>query len=325
MEFVGSYLNLQKRIDRRLGSLFRKAYPATLYDPIRYTISQKGKRVRPILLIFSCEAIGGSIKECFDAALAVEILHNFTLVHDDIMDNDLYRRGVKTVHAKWDESVALLCGDGLIALAYRSLLRSNEKYIKRITSIFSEGIVKVCEGQSLDKDFEEMKEVGMDEYIFMIEEKTGVLMSISAEIGCILGGGTEEEIRSMRLYGMQLGVAFQIQDDLLDIISHKKVLGKQIGSDLVQGKKTYPILLLNMRAGKKEKNNFMDIMKRKKIRKSDIEYIKELLDKYEIIFYIRGEVHRRINLAKRYVSALSDVSCGENLIELADMIDSREY
>ncbi|NVM00827.1 MAG: polyprenyl synthetase family protein [Candidatus Helarchaeota archaeon] len=323
MEFGDYYRSLQKKIDDKLISLVREKYPPNLYNPMKYALSQIGKRIRPILLIFSCEALGGSLRDCFDAAVAIEILHNFTLVHDDIMDDDQIRRGSKTIHAKWDKNVALLCGDGLIALAYSSLLKSNEKCIKRITSIFSNGIVNVCEGQSLDKDFEVMKDVGMDEYIYMIKMKTGVLMSISSEIGAILGGGSEKQISALRLYGMNVGIAFQIQDDLLDIISDQKTLGKQPGSDLVQGKKTYPFILLNQKADKKEKDYLKKMAKKVEIKKDDIFFIKEILNKYGIIDYTKKEVNKRIKKAASYLKNIGNNT--ENLLRLTEMIEERKY
>jgi len=323
MDFGNYYKSLQKKINDKLVSLVREKYPPNLYNPIKYALSQKGKRIRPILLIFSCEAIGGSLKDCFDAAIAIEVLHDFTLVHDDIMDDDNFRRGNKTIHAKWDKNVALLCGDGLNALAYNSLLKSNEKHIKRITSIFSDGIVKVCEGQSLDKDFEVIEDVGMKEYIYMIKMKTGILMSISSEIGAILGGGSEKQISAFRLFGMNIGIAFQIQDDLLDIISNRKTLGKQPGSDLVKGKKTYPLILLNQKADNKEKYYLKKLVKKIKIEKEDIFFIKELLNKYEIISYIKKEVNKRIKKSTGYLKNLGNNT--ENLFRLAEMIENRRY
>lgn len=323
MDFGNYYRSLQKKIDDKLISLVREKYPHNLYNPIKYALSQKGKRIRPILLIFSCEAIGGSLRDCFNAAIAIEVLHDFTLVHDDIMDDDNFRRGSKTIHAKWDKNVALLCGDGLNALAYSSLLKSNEKHIKRITSIFSDGIVKVCEGQSLDKDFEVIEDVSMKEYIYMIKMKTGILMSISSEIGAILGGGSEKQISALRLFGMNIGIAFQIQDDLLDIISNRKTLGKQPGSDLVKGKKTYPLILLNQMVDNKEKYYLKKMVKKIKIEKEDIFFIKELLNKYEIISYIKEEVNKRIKKSTGYLKNLGNNT--ENLFRLAEMIENREY
>lgn len=325
MEFERYYKNLQEKIDNKLTSLIKKDYPNNLYSPIRYALSQKGKRVRPILLTFSCEALGGSIKNCFDAAIAIEILHDFTLVHDDIMDDDYIRRGSKTVHAKWDKNVALLCGDGLIALAYSSLLKSNGKFIKRITSIFSEGIVKICEGQSLDKDFENIKKVDIDEYMYMIEMKTGVLMSISSEIGAILGNGSEKQINTLKNFGMNLGIAFQIQDDLLDVISDKKTLGKTPGSDIVNGKKTFPFILLNNKVNDSERAYLKNLMIKGGINKDDLNIIKILLNKYELIDYIKNEVNKRIKRAKDCLKNLG-VNCNsKNLIELAELIREREY
>lgn len=323
MKFESYYRNLQNRIDKKLVSLMRKKYPPNLYEPIKYALSMKGKRLRPIMLIFSCETLGGSVKDCFNAAKAIEILHDFTLVHDDIMDNDQIRRGNKTVHAKWDKSVALLCGDGLIALAYSSLIKSDKKHIKRITSIFSEGIVKICEGQSLDKDFEIMKKVSMNEYIYMIRKKTGVLMSMSAEIGSILGGGSEEDITAFRNYGMNLGIAFQIQDDLLDIISDKKILGKQPGSDIMQGKKTYPLILLNEKMNNLEKKNLMKIKKNIKIENDDMSFIKDMLNKYGIIDYTKKEIKKRIKKAISYLECFCNDA--ENLYKLAEMIEERKH
>ena len=323
MEFGNYYKSLQKKVDDKLVSLVREKYPPNLYNPIKYALFQKGKRIRPIFLIFSCEALGGSLRDCFDAAIAIEVLHNFTLVHDDIMDDDRIRRGSKTIHAKWDKNVAILCGDGLIALAYSSLLKSNKKHIKRITSIFSDGIVKVCEGQSLDKDFEVVENVSMKEYIHMIKMKTGVLMSISSEIGAILGGGSEKQISDLMLYGMNIGIAFQIQDDLLDIISDRKTLGKQPGSDLVQGKKTYPLILLNQKTDNKEKYYLKKIVKKIKIEKDDIFFIKKLLNKYEIISYVKKEVNKRIKKSTGYLKNLGNNT--ENLFRLAEIIEERKY
>lgn len=325
MEFEKYYKNLQEKIDIKLTSLIKKDYPINLYSPIKYALSQKGKRIRPILLIFSCETIGGNIKDCFDAAIAIEILHDFTLVHDDIMDDDYIRRGSKTVHAKWDKNVALLCGDGLNALAYSSLLKSNGKYIKRITSIFSEGIVKICEGQSLDKDFESIKKVDIDEYMYMIEMKTGVLMSISSEIGAILGNGSEKQIRALKNFGMNLGIAFQIQDDLLDVVSDKKTLGKTPGSDIVNGKKTYPFILLNNKVNDKERGYINDLMLKGKISECDLDIIKTLLNKYELIDYIKNEVNKRIKRANNYLKNLGINCDSKNLIKLAELIRKREY
>ncbi len=323
MNFENHYRNLQKKIDNRLISLIKKKYPPNLYEPMKYALSMKGKRIRPVLLIFSCEVLGGSLKDCIDAAIAIEILHDFTLVHDDIMDNDQIRRGNKTVHAKWDKNVGLLCGDGLIALAYSSLIKSDNKHIKRITSIFSGGIVEICEGQSLDKDFESAKNVSMSEYIYMIRKKTGVLMSMSTEIGAILGGGSEKEIAAFRNYGMNLGIAFQIQDDLLDIISDKKILGKQPGSDLSQGKKTYPLILLEQKVNNTEKKKLIKIMKKIKIEKDDMAFTINILNKYGIIDYTKVEIKKRIRRATGYLKDFDNRA--ENLFKLSEMIAERKY
>ncbi|MCH8286925.1 polyprenyl synthetase family protein [candidate division KSB1 bacterium] len=238
------YSEISSLIDSDLAKAVSIEFPPNLYNPMKYVLSSKGKRFRPVLLIMACETVGGSFQDAYNASLAIEILHNFTLVHDDIMDDDQLRRGRKTVHKKWNNSIAILTGDGLIALAYRYLLRSKTERIRDIIKKFSEAIIKICEGQSLDKDMESASEVNIDDYLDMIKRKTGVLISISAELGGILGNASETEIEALKNFGFEIGIAFQIQDDLLDIISDEVVIGKDLGSDLALGKKTYPIIKL---------------------------------------------------------------------------------
>ena len=216
-------------------------FPAmsSLFDPVKYIMSNGGKRIRPVLLLISCEVFGGKAEDAVDAAIAVEILHNFTLVHDDIMDNASTRRGRDTIHKKWDVNTAILVGDELIGLSYRSLLKSKNNRIAEIIKTFTDGVIEVCEGQALDKEFELGSDVNIKDYFVMIRKKTAELLKTSASIGAIIGGADENGIEAIKSYAENIGLAFQIQDDLLDVIGNESKFGKKIGGDILERKKTY--------------------------------------------------------------------------------------
>lgn len=214
-------------------------YPFTLFDPLNYIMAGGGKRVRPILVLLSCEAFGGNIDNAVDAAIAVEILHNFTLVHDDIMDNAGTRRGKQTIHKKWDVNAAILVGDELIGLSYRSLLRSKTSNITGVLKAFTDGVIEVCEGQALDKEFELSADVSIDDYKIMIRKKTAELLKTSSVMGAIIGNADNAGIGSICSYSENIGLAFQIQDDLLDVIADEGEFGKKIGGDILERKKTF--------------------------------------------------------------------------------------
>jgi len=233
-------LNFFKKIvSASLESMLAREHPQSLYEPIRYTLQGGGKRLRPILLLLATEAVGGDYRTALPAATAVELLHNFTLIHDDIMDEDDTRRGRPTVHAKWDDAVALLAGDGLVALAYKSLLETETGQLAEISRLFTDGILELCEGQALDREFETQARVTMPQYLEMITKKTARLLSMCVQIGAMIGNGTDDQVQAFAEYGTNLGIAFQIQDDLLDITVEQAVLGKNFGSDIQQKKKTY--------------------------------------------------------------------------------------
>ncbi|MFH1862635.1 MAG: polyprenyl synthetase family protein [bacterium] len=238
-DFLTEIAAIKTRIDAELINSAPLIEPRSLYEPIRYFLSIGGKRLRPTLLLFSTEAVGADRESAMDAAVAVELLHNFTLVHDDIMDHDHLRRGFPTVHRRWDESVAILAGDGLIGLAYRKLMQLPPQYLTPVSRLFTEGVIEVCEGQAFDKEFETREDINLDDYFLMIGKKTGRLMTMSTQIGAMIGGGSDEEVATLRDYGALIGKAFQIQDDLLDIASSEEIIGKTFGSDLIAGKKTY--------------------------------------------------------------------------------------
>lgn len=318
------YKNLRLEINTGLQKVVTDNFPQNLYNPMKYVLSAEGKRLRPILLMFACEAAGSSFNKSFEAALAIEILHNFTLVHDDIMDEDDLRRGRETVHKKWNNSIAILAGDGLIALAYRCLLKTESKNIQNIVKIFSEAIIVVCEGQSLDKDLELKDHAKIDEYSDMICRKTATLMSVSTEIGAIVAGADEKVVEALKNFGMELGMAFQIQDDLLDIYSEEEVLGKDLGSDLKMGKKTYPLIIFNDCASKEDKIEFADLLQN--TNGTDfLKSAKSILDRSQIVAKTVSEVSCRIDKAIEHLDSVKGKINPQNLLFITDKIKNRKF
>jgi len=227
------------RINECLLESVSPRLPRTLSEPIHYFLNNPSKKIRPLLNIFCCEAVGGNVEDAIPAATAIELFHDFTLVHDDIMDEDDLRRGKPTIHKKWDSGTAILVGDALIGLSFQQLVKSPANYLNQVVKIFSEALVKVCEGQALDKSFETAPQVTPDNYLDMIAKKTAWLFKASCEIGTTLGGGSARQVEQLSQYGYRLGLAFQIQDDLLDFTADENKLGKKIGSDFKMDKKTY--------------------------------------------------------------------------------------
>lgn len=212
--------------------------PDRLYTPIIYSMSGGGKRLRPVLLLITNEAFGGNIEEAMPAAMAVEIFHNFTLLHDDIMDNADVRRGKPSVYAKWGGNVALLSGDAMLITAYKQLARVDAEVLPKVMSIFGDMALEVCEGQQYDMDFEDTKSVSVVDYMVMIERKTSALLSGSAMIGATMAGAAEEDVKKIYRFATELGLAFQLQDDVLDSYGDE-ALGKKIGGDILEGKQTF--------------------------------------------------------------------------------------
>ncbi len=240
-----AFPDLREAIDRHIERVVDSCpYPASLYDPIRYVMRVGGKRVRPLLVLLAARSLGARADEehVLDLAVAVELLHTFTLVHDDIMDRDDMRRGHPTIHAKWDEGTAILAGDALIGLAYRCLSRQDGPHMGEIIRTFTDAVVEVCEGQALDKEFEGRADIGLRQYEEMIARKTGRLISMSARVGALAANASPAQADALEEFGALLGKAFQIQDDLLDYFSSTEAIGKAVGSDLAMHKATYATL-----------------------------------------------------------------------------------
>ena len=234
--------DLQTVISNAVTQLSFPLHPAELYEPLTYILSIGGKRMRPALLLMACDLFGGDIDEALSPALAIEVFHNFTLMHDDIMDNAPLRRGKTTVHEKWNQNVAILSGDVMLIEGYKLMMRVKNSSLRQILDIFNETAVGVCEGQQIDMEFENRTDVAIDEYINMIRLKTAVVLGGALKIGALIGGATQQDADLLYDFGENLGVAFQLQDDILDVYGNPEKFGKQVGGDIISNKKTYLLI-----------------------------------------------------------------------------------
>lgn len=216
--------------------------PANLYLPIQYTFDMGGKRLRPIMVLMACDLFGGKIENAMYAALGIETFHNFTLLHDDIMDRSSLRRNRKTVHKKYNENIAILSGDTMSNLAYQYLLKTESPALREIMTLFAKTAIEVCEGQQLDMDYENSMSVSIDDYLKMIRLKTAVLIACSLKTGALIGQASSQDADHLYEFGIQLGMAFQLKDDLLDVYSDQESFGKKTGGDIVSNKKTFLLL-----------------------------------------------------------------------------------
>lgn len=236
------YRQYHAKINEALAGCFLKESPATLYGPARYILEGKGKRIRPFLTLLAAEAVGSTVENALSVAIGIEVLHNFTLMHDDIMDQADLRHGRPTVHKQWNVNSAILSGDMMIAYAYELAMQASCGRHKELIHIFNDANITVCEGQALDMELEKRKGVSIADYLDMISKKTGRLISAALEAGGIAGNGTPAEIKALVTFGEKIGRAFQIQDDYLDIMADDGKSGKIPGGDVINAKKTFLLL-----------------------------------------------------------------------------------
>lgn len=257
-----SFRIFQQQIEEALQQTSAQlpASPAGLYDPIRYSLLLGGKRMRPLLVLIGCRLFSEKTEQAIAAAVGIELFHNFTLLHDDIMDNAPLRRSHPTVHAKWNTNIAILSGDAMLVEAYREIAKSPAQVMPAVLELFSRTALEVCEGQQLDMDFEKAANVSISDYLGMIELKTAVLLAASLKTGALCGGASETDAQSLYEFGRQVGLAFQLQDDILDVYGDAQKFGKQTGGDIISNKKTYLLLKafeLADRYRKEELNNWL--------------------------------------------------------------------
>lgn len=239
MQVLSDYTQL---IEKELKAIQYPLHPANLYEPVKYILDLGGKRLRPALTLMTASLFTDNLEKVVPAALALEVFHNFTLLHDDIMDKADLRRGKETVHKIWNENTAILSGDAAIVIAYEHLVKVPKAVFHKVFKVFNRTALEVCEGQQYDMDFETMDDVTIPEYLEMIRLKTSVLIAASMQIGAIIGGASEMEQDAMYEIGENLGLAFQLQDDYLDCYSDAETFGKETGGDIVNNKKTYLLI-----------------------------------------------------------------------------------
>ncbi|MDA3883978.1 MAG: polyprenyl synthetase family protein [Candidatus Delongbacteria bacterium] len=325
MEFTDKLNIYRDKINDSLDQVLQVQEPKLLYEPMKYIIEIGGKRIRPILCEIFYRMFNGEKDKVLYPALAIELLHNFTLVHDDIMDDDDKRRNKPTVHVKWDLAVGVLAGDGVVSLAYKVLLKEKFNSSDKIINIFTEGLLEVCEGQGFDKEFETRADVTEEEYVNMIDKKTSALLAVSTKIGAACADVDNELLEIASQYGRALGLAFQIQDDYLDIAGDEKLLGKTYGSDVQKGKKTYLYIKAKEKLTGEDLNKFNEIIEKEDVTREEILTVRDIYERNGILDDTNDEIVRRIELAKVAIEKLSRSYDTQELIEFTEYMLNRKF
>ena len=248
------------KVNDFLDNLKYERKPSGLYDPVKYVLSMGGKRIRPVLMLLSYGLFKDDVESVLMPACALETYHNYTLLHDDLMDNADMRRGNETVHRKWDANTAILSGDSMLVLAYERMAKCNPVYLSDVLHMFTETALEIGEGQQYDMEFETRNDVTEDEYIEMIRLKTSVLLACAQKIGAILAGASKQDQDNLYKFGEQIGLAFQLQDDYLDVYGDPKVFGKKVGGDIICNKKTYMLINAYNRADAEQRRELQHWM-----------------------------------------------------------------
>lgn len=328
MNIINKYVPL---INKHLQEIPFGDEPASLYDPCRYILENGGKRIRPILTLISAGLCGSDINHALPAALSMELIHNFTLVHDDIMDDADSRRGNPSIHRKWNKSTAILAGDLLYAEAFNQLLYYaddpdiDKKQFFSLYQTLLKSIRIVCEGQAMDMDYESADTVTTDQYLKMVEGKTSALLSGSLAMGGIIGSGNDKQMDSLRKLGLELGLAFQIQDDLLDVVADPDKFGKIKGGDIREGKKTYLLLLAFERCNESQRNELHRLIHQKQMTNSDVEKTIALFEKTETIHLTEKKVSEYYQNVFNHLDTFDDSEYKVELVSLLNFLKHRDY
>ncbi len=289
---------IQKKINDYIDNQKFEGEPKELYAPIEYILRQGGKRLRPTLCLLACDLFGGNMEDCMVPAVAAEIFHNFTLVHDDIMDQAPLRRGMETVYKKWGSDVAILSGDTMLIKAFQYVLNTNNKYRYEVFAELCKVALEVCEGQQLDLNFETRDDVTLKEYLEMIRLKTAVLLGSVLKIGAIVAGADKKSQDVIYEFGVEIGMAFQLQDDVLDCYADVDVFGKMIGGDISDNKKTYLYLYALDMAIDEDEKELRKLFKMPKGRDEEkIKKVLEIYDKYAVKHEVLAEIEEMFNVA----------------------------
>lgn len=279
--------------------------PVNLYKPIKYILEIGGKRLRPILVLMICDLFQEDSKKALNAALSIEVFHNFTLVHDDIMDSAPIRRGKETVHKKWDKNTGILSGDAMLIMAYQCIESYEPELFKKLMILFSKTALEVCEGQQWDIDFETRNDVTIDEYIRMITYKTSVLIGAAMQMGAMVANASEKEINAIYNFGLYLGLAFQLQDDYLDTFGNSETFGKQIGGDIIENKKTYLYLKALEICKENEQKELYNLYNSNDLNEAKVENVTSIFKENNIDKLVKDEIQNYTEKAFEYLKELS--------------------
>jgi geranylgeranyl diphosphate synthase type II len=327
LDFKTTYSALLEKVEKKIAEVSAVRAPETLYEPFSYIMSGGGKRIRPVLTMIACGAVGGNPLDVLPSAVAMEVLHNFTLAHDDIMDSSPVRRGKPTVHMKYNIPVGILLGDVMVGHAYRLLPSPNEH--PRSHDIFTEfttALVEVCVGQAYDIEFDEKDDVSVEDYLMMIDKKTSKLLEASATIGAHAGNATREQVKALRCFAHNVGIAFQIQDDLLDITAEQADFGKRIGQDIIEGKKTYLILTLKEYPKSDECKEMLELFFSKHgLPEEYITKFKTAFEEFGVFEKTHVEIERYFSLALNELDKLPQNEWTEMLRGLVKSLNKRKY
>ena len=295
--------------------------PKELYDPIDYILSLGGKRIRPVLCLMGAELFGADPKKALSLALGIEVFHNFTLVHDDIMDEAPLRRGKSTVHEKWNRDIAILSGDVMFVKAYEFICQAEASQLPELLKLFNQTAIEVCEGQQMDMNFELETKVEIPEYIEMIRLKTAVLLACSLKMGAIAAGATTKDADLLYAFGINIGIAFQIQDDYLDCYAEQEDFGKRVGGDIISNKKTYLLLRALEQASSGQKAVLKNLLTAEKDETQKVKKILELYNLLDVPALTKKAMEHYYELGMNALAEISDNEASkDHLIELAEML-----
>jgi geranylgeranyl diphosphate synthase, type II len=328
LDIISKYVPL---INKHLLEIPFGDEPASLYDQCRYILENGGKRIRPILTLIGAGLCGTDIQRAIPAALSVELIHNFTLIHDDIMDDAESRRGKPSIHIKWNKSAAILAGDLLYAEAFNQLLcytddpAIDKNRLSKLYHTLLESIRTVCEGQAMDMEYESKAIVTTDQYLNMIKGKTSALLSGSLVMGGIIGSGNNEQIDTLKKLGIELGLAFQIQDDLLDVIADPDKFGKIRGGDIREGKKTYLLLLAFEKCNETQQDELLRLINQKQMSESDVDKVIELFEETDTIQSTKQMVSKNYQKVYDLINTFDDSEYKEELVSLLNFLRNRDY
>ncbi len=316
----------QEKFNAFLEKNIQIGEPRNLYEPFLYIMKLGGKRLRPALTLMVTDLLGGDYRKALHAALAVEVFHNFSLVHDDIMDEAPLRRGKETVHEKWDVNTGILSGDAMLICAYRQMEVYNEPKFKTLLQLFNSTALKVCEGQQYDMDFETREEVSVDDYMEMISNKTAILIAAALKMGAIIADADEASQEAVFKYGMNLGIAFQLQDDYLDAFGDTARFGKQLGGDIIENKKTYLYLKAKEMASEIEQRELSDLYSLKPTNPDQkVQIVRDIFINSGTVEETKSKISSYTSKAFKELEAIADYPDAiSTLTEFGNMLMKRE-